>query len=103
MRLRRRSRFVDVAERQLALFAADNRELLAAIDAALRAYNGAGAEEAEERYAVYADLVDAARDELEALGDGYAATLDEASAQEYRAVFARVVRKRLPRLTLEPE
>jgi hypothetical protein len=33
--------------------------------------------------------------------DAYAASLDEESADEYRALFNRSVRKRLPRFGLE--
>jgi hypothetical protein len=99
--VRVRGRFVDLVERQLELFEAEHAGLLRDCQAALDAYNSAPREEAEERYGAYVDLVDEASEALVDYRDGYARTLDEDAADEYEDVFARLVRKRLPRLGLE--
>jgi hypothetical protein len=98
-----RGRFVELVERQLELFAAENAGLLRDCEAALRAYDAAPRYEAEERYGDYVDLVDAARDALLESRDGYARTLDADTAEAYEATFNRLVRKRLPPLGLEPD
>jgi hypothetical protein len=102
MRLRRR-RFSDLVETQLELFERDQAELLADCDVALRAYDDAGGDEAEERYGEYVDLVDEVRDELERVRDGYAAGLDDATAEAYEKAFTNAVKRRYPRYTLELE
>ena len=94
-------RFVDLVERQLDLFAAEHAGLMSDVEAALRAYDAAPREEAEERYGDFLDLVETGTDELVELRDNYASTLDEDAAEEYRAVFNDVVRRRLPRFGLE--
>lgn len=96
-----RGRFVDLVERQLNLFAQEHSGLLEDCEAALQAYNQAPREEAEERYGDYLDLVGAGTDELLRLRDGFAQSLDEDPADDYRAVFNRAVRRRLPRFGLE--
>jgi len=96
-----RGRFVDLVERQVALFAAENEGLIRDMEAALAAYNRAPRDEAEERYGDYLDLVETGTDELVELRDNFAATLDEDSYEEYHEVFNRTVRKRLPRFGLE--
>lgn len=104
MRLRRRpGQFEELVDRQLDLFAGESAGTLSEVEAALRAYHGAPAGEAEERYGDYVDLVDAARNELEALRDAYAATLDPAGAEAYRAVFAERARRRFPAIAAELE
>jgi hypothetical protein len=97
----RRSRFADVIERQLALFERENADLLADVDEAFEAYHAAHRDEAEARYETYLDQVETAQDELVALRDVYAATLDEDTAEEYEAAFNAAVRKKLPRYGLE--
>ncbi len=92
----RRRRFNEVIRRQLDLFALDNVELLEDARAALRAYDGAPADEAEERYAEYDELLDTGRELLAELRDGFAGTLDE--PDEYLAAFDRAAAKRFPRL-----
>jgi hypothetical protein len=94
-------RFVDLVERQLALFRDEHAGLIRDCEAALRAYDGAPREEAEERYGDYLDLVETGTDELARIRDSYAETLDQDVADEYRAVFNDMVRKRLPRFGLE--
>jgi hypothetical protein len=96
-----RGRFVDLVERQIALFAAENEGLILDTEAALAAYNRAPRDEAEERYGDYVDLVETGTDALVELRDNFAATLDEDSYEEYHEVFNRTVRKRLPRFGLE--
>jgi len=92
---------VDLVERQIALFAAENEGLIRDTGAALAAYNRAARDEAEERYGDYLDLVETGTDALVELRDNFAATLDEDSYEEYHQVFNRTVRKRLPRFGLE--
>ncbi len=97
----RRRPFAGVIARQLDLFERDHAGLLRDCAAAEDAYDRADRDEAEERYGDYLDLVETAQDELVALRDGYAAGLDEDTAEEYRAAFNALVRKRLPRYGLE--
>jgi hypothetical protein len=96
-----RGRFVDLVERQLNLFAAEHAGLIGDVEAALRAYDEAPRDEAEERYGDFLDLVETGTDELTELRDNYASTLDEEAAEEYRGIFNDLVRKRLPRFGLE--
>ena len=96
-----KDRFVDLVERQLALFAAEHEGLIRDTEAALAAYNRAVRDEAEERYGDYLDLVETGTDELVELRDNYSATLDEDSSDEYEELFNRTVRKRLPRFGLQ--
>jgi hypothetical protein len=96
-----RGRFVDLVERQLDLFAEDYAGLIRDCEAALRAYDRAAREEAEERYGDYLDLVDAGRSTLVEVRDAFARTLDGDAAEEYEEVFGRLVRKRFPRFALE--
>jgi len=96
-----RGRFVDLVERQIGLFEAENQGLIRDTEAALDAYNRAPRDEAEERYGDYLDLVETGTDELIELRDNFAASLDEDSYEEYHAVFNKTVRKRLPRFGLE--
>jgi hypothetical protein len=96
-----RGRFVDLVERQIALFTTENAGLIRDTEAALDTYNRAPRDEAEERYGDYLDLVETGTDELVELRDNFASTLDEDSYEEYHDVFNRVVRKRLPRFGLQ--
>jgi hypothetical protein len=96
-----RGRFVDLVERQLALFQAEHEGLIRDAEAALAAYNGAPRDEAEERYGDYLDLVETGTDELVELRDNYAATLGDDSSEAYQEAFNRIVRKRLPRFGLQ--
>jgi ElaB/YqjD/DUF883 family membrane-anchored ribosome-binding protein len=96
-----RGRFVDLVERQLELFETECASLLDDCREALDAYNTAAKDDAEELYGDYVDAVDAARDELLEYRDTYAGTLDAEAAEEYEAVFNRIVQVRLPSLGLE--
>jgi hypothetical protein len=94
-------RFADLIHRQLDLFEGEHGGLIADVEAALRAYDAAPRDEAEERYGDFLDLVETGTDELIELRDNYAATLDEDAADEYRLGFNDLARKRLPRFGLE--
>ena len=100
MRLRR-GRFEDLVDRQLELFEQDSAGLLHDVETALRAYDRAERDEAEERYGDYVDLVDTGRDGLEEIRDSYARTLDEDAAEEYRGIFNERARRRFPRFGFE--
>ncbi len=100
MRFRHRP-FADLVERQLRLFEEEHAGLIADCEAALRAYNAAPSEQAEERYGDFLDLVDTGQDLLEEIRDTYAKTLDEEAAEAYRWVFNELARRRLPRFALE--
>jgi hypothetical protein len=90
-------RFVDVINRQLDLFAADEAELLGEAVEADAAWTNAPREEAEERYGDYQLVVDAVAGRLVDVRDFYASSLDEATADEYRAAFNRAALKRFRR------
>jgi hypothetical protein len=96
-----RGRFVDLVERQLDLWQEEYAGLVRDCEAALRAYDRAPRDEAEERYGDYLDLVDAGREALLEFRDGFARTLSEEAAEEYEEIFNRLVRKRLPSFGLE--
>jgi hypothetical protein len=83
------------------LFCQDEAELLAEVEAALKAYDSAGRDEAEERYGEFVDLVDTGREILVDMRDAFAESLDDEAAEEYRLAFDDLVRKRLPRFGLE--
>jgi hypothetical protein len=97
----RSGRFVDLVERQLDLFVREHAGLIEDAEAALRAYNAAERDEAEERYGDYLDLVETGQDELVEMRERFAATLDEDAALEYEEIFNAAARKRLPRFSLE--
>jgi hypothetical protein len=89
VRLRRRDPFDDLVARQLALFAADESELLQEAAEAESAWVRSGREDAEEAYGDYQLVVDAVADRLLDLREAYAATLpDETVADAYRRTFA---------------
>jgi hypothetical protein len=96
-----RGRFVDVIERQLEMFQDEHAGLIHDTEAALQAYNSAPREEAEERYGDFLDLVETGTEELTDMRDAYAETLASDSAEEYRELFNRLVRRQLPRFGLE--
>jgi hypothetical protein len=98
-----RRRFSDVISRQLDLFEREHAGLIGDCEAAERAYDRADRSEAEERYGDYVDLVETATELLADLRDGYASTLDEEAAEEYKSAFNRAVLKRVPRFALEIE
>ena len=95
--------FEDVIRRQLDLFETDHADLIADCEAAERAYDAAGRDEAEERYGEYAELVETGTEELAALRDHFASAMTASAAEEYEAEFNRAVLVRLPRFALEIE
>jgi hypothetical protein len=97
VRLRRRDPFAELVERQLALFAEDEAELLAEAVEAEDAWNRAGRDGAEEAYGDYQLVVDAIADRLLDLREGYAASLDDPQADEYRRAFAAAAARRFRR------
>ena len=89
-------RFEDLIGRQLAIFREDYADLLDSCARAERAYDRAGPEEAEERYAVYLELVEEGSDALREIRDTYASTLDEEQAAAYEEAFESEVARHLP-------
>jgi hypothetical protein len=89
-----RRRFGDLIERQLDLFATDDRLLLVNVDEAKATYDGAQRDEAEEAYGDYVDAVDAVKDALAEMRDRFADTLDAAAAEEYGSQLERAARRR---------
>jgi hypothetical protein len=93
-------RFGDLIERQLSFFTEDNAELIAACLEAERAYDRAGRDEAEDRYAEYLELVEEAVEVLQEMRVTYAATLDPEEARAYEHAFDREVKRTFPRFEL---
>ena len=85
----RSRRFDKLVEHQLALFAEDEAELLGEADAAAETWTRAAREETEEAYGDYQLVADAIADRLLEVREGYAGTLDEAAAADYRSTFNR--------------
>jgi hypothetical protein len=91
----RRGQFRDVVQRQLDLFAADEADgLLVEVAELKRQYDGADREDSEEAYGDYMDAVDGVKDALAEMRDQFAATLDEAAAEEYESAFDNAARRR---------
>jgi len=95
--------FEDVIRRQLDLFESDHADLIADCETAERAYDAAGRDEAEERYAEYLDLVETGTEELAGLRDNFASAMTASAADEYETEFNRAVLVRLPRFAIEIE
>jgi hypothetical protein len=92
-----------VIARQLDLFEREQAALIRDCEAALRAYDDADRDEAEERYGDYVDLVETGTEILADLRDHFAATLDDDPATDYEDAFNRAVARRLPPFALEIE
>jgi hypothetical protein len=91
----RRGRFGDVIARQLDLFDDEEADgLLADVAELKRRYDQADRDDAEEAYGDYVDGVDAVKDALADMRDRFAATLDEAAAEEYEPAFEDAARRR---------
>ena len=95
--------FEDVIRRQLELFESECADLIADCDAAERAYDAAGRDEAEERYSEYLDLVETGTERLAELRDNLASTMNEIAAEDYEQEFNAAVQRRLPRFALQIE
>jgi hypothetical protein len=96
-----RERFVDLVRRQLELFEREYAGLIRDCEAALRSYDRAPRDEAEERYGDYVDLVETGTEALADLRDAFKWTLDEDTAETYEEAFNRAVARRLPRFGRE--
>lgn len=96
MRLRRLP-FDELARRQLDLFATDEAELLDEAEQAEARWQVGRRDDAEERYGDYQLVVDAIADRLLDMRETYAQTIDETSADAYRATFGRIAAKRFRR------
>jgi hypothetical protein len=92
-----------VIRRQLDLFEEECADLIADCDQAERAYDAAGRDEAEERYAEYLDLVETGTERLAELRDNFASAMTESAAEEYEHEFNAAVQRRLPRFALQIE
>ena len=90
----RRGRFGELVERQLELLAADEAVLFEEAAAADAAWTTAPREESEERYGEYQLVVDAIAERLYDLRETYATTMDDDTAEEYRAAFDKAATKR---------
>jgi hypothetical protein len=88
------SRFGDLVRRQLDLFEEEHRDDLEEANERLDRYNAGDRDEAEELYGDYVLVVDAVIDALDDLRDRYAATLDDAAADDYLRTFDRAAQKR---------
>jgi hypothetical protein len=99
----RRPRFDDVIDRQLEMFERDHEELAVEAIERLAAYNAAEADEAEELYGDYVDVIETGSEILADIRDSYARTLAEGVDAEYEAAFNRAVAKRLPPFALSIE
>lgn len=97
MRFGRRSRFHDLVERQLDLFATDDADLLAEAAEAEAAWNSSAADGAEEAYGDYQLVVDAIADRLLDIRETYASALDEDVSSEYTAEFTSQATQRFRR------
>ena len=84
----------------MALFREEFGDLIDACAAAERAYDRAGREEAEERYAEYLELVEEGTEALVEIRDTYASTLEPDAAEEYVHRFDHEVGRRLGRFAL---
>jgi len=93
----RRGRFRELVESQLDLFASET-DLLDEAAAADAAWTDADAAESEELFGDYQLVVDAIGDRLHQMRETYAGTLDEGTADDYRAAFDRAAKKRFGRL-----
>jgi hypothetical protein len=92
----RRRRFHDLVERQLDLFESET-ELLTEAAVTDAAWTTAAADDSEELYGDHQLVVDAIGDALQDIREAYAATLDESTADDYRAEFDAAARKRFGR------
>ena len=80
------------------MFAEDNRPLLVRISDAKRRYERARGADSEEAYVDYIELVEEAEDELLALRDRYASTMEGRERSRYQREFTRAAERRLPTL-----
>ncbi len=97
-----KKRFADVIERQLDVFAEDERDgIFAEVAEMKERYDRAERDDAEEAYGDYMDAVESATESLADMRDRFGRTLDERTAEEYERAFNRAVKKRWPDVGLE--
>jgi hypothetical protein len=89
-----RKRFADVVRRQLDLFEEDTSAHRTEADEADAAWTHAGREDSEELFGDYQLVVDELAERLLDLREGYATTLDDEAADEYRKSFNRTATNR---------
>jgi hypothetical protein len=89
-----RGRFEDLVRRQLDLFEADQAPLLEEAEAADAAWTKAPREETEERFGDYQLVVDEIAERLLDIRETYASSLDDRTAEDFRAAFNRAAVKR---------
>jgi hypothetical protein len=92
-----RRRFAELVQRQLDLFEEDARPVLDEAAAADSAWAHATAEESEELFGDYQLIVDELAERLYDLREGYARTLDDRAAEDYRKAFNRGAKNRFRR------
>jgi hypothetical protein len=97
VRFGRRSRFQDLVERQLDLFAADEANLLREADEAEAAWNSVGRDESEEAFGDYQLVVDAIADRLLDIRETYRRTLAPEADEEYTVAFTKAATRRFRR------
>ena len=89
-----RGRFDDLLRRQLDLFELDEESLLKEAEEADDAWTNASREESEERFGEYQLIVDTIAERLLDVRETYASSLDERTAEPYRAAFNRAALRR---------
>ena len=92
-----RGRFHDVVGRQLDLFETDETSLLAEATEADAAWTHASRDESEELFGDYQLVVDELAERLLEIRESYAASLEEPTADDYRAAFNRAASNRFRR------
>lgn len=97
----RKRRFAEAIERQLDLFVGD--DAWDEIRHRKELYDRADRDDAEELYGDYMDALETATEALADMRDRFAATLDDATAEQYEAAFNRAVKKRWPAVGREIE
>ena len=98
----RKRRFADVIERQLDVFADDERhDIFAEIRDRKALYDRADRADAEELYGDYIDAVETGTEALADMRDRFRQTLDADAADEYELEFNRAVKKRWSMFGLE--
>jgi uncharacterized protein YukE len=95
---RRKRQFDELIERQLDIFAQENRQALREIDELRTRWRKAGRGTAEEAFGDEQDQVEWVTEEVEKMADTYARTLDEDAATAYRAALMRHLRRRYPQI-----
>lgn len=99
-------RFIEVVDRQLAIFANDHADLISQARSALANYaSEPDPRSAQDHYADHDELAEQVEEHLDDMYRHFAATLDTDAARLYRKTFAkrakRAYKDLLPRLTFD--